>query len=95
MATSINGVFDPKSFLASVGEGRSISKLREGEVIFAQGDPAEAREMARATSSAPRQFRQGREAAAGSGKDQSVTLAEMIGTTRSRVRPAVLRWRFP
>ena len=42
MATSTNGSFDPKAFLASVGEGRSISKVREGEVIFAQGDPADA-----------------------------------------------------
>ena len=42
MATSTNGSFDPKAFLASVGEGRSISKFRGGEVIFAQGDPADA-----------------------------------------------------
>ena len=42
MATSSNGAFDPKAFLASVGEGRSISKPREGEVIFSQGDAADA-----------------------------------------------------
>jgi CRP/FNR family transcriptional regulator, cyclic AMP receptor protein len=42
MATSPNGAFDPKAFLASVGEGRSISKPREGEVIFSQGDAADA-----------------------------------------------------
>ena len=42
MATGTNGVFDPKAFLASVGEGRSISKSREGQVIFSQGDPADA-----------------------------------------------------
>ena len=42
MATSPNGDFDPKAFLASVGEGRSISKPREGEVIFSQGDAADA-----------------------------------------------------
>ena len=35
-------VFDPKAFLASVGEGRSISKPHEGELIFSQGDPADA-----------------------------------------------------
>ena len=42
MATSTSGSFDPKAFLASVGEGRSVSKVRGGEVIFAQGDPADA-----------------------------------------------------
>src|SRR5687767_5874765 len=42
MAASTNSVFDPRAFLASVGEGRSIRKFRGGEVIFAQGDPADA-----------------------------------------------------
>src|SRR5215207_80613 len=42
MATIPNGAFDPKAFLANVGEGRSITKSREGEVIFSQGDPADA-----------------------------------------------------
>ena len=42
MATSPNGDFDPKAFLASVGEGRSISKPQEGEAIFSQGDAADA-----------------------------------------------------
>jgi CRP/FNR family cyclic AMP-dependent transcriptional regulator len=42
MATSPNGDVDPKAFLASVGEGRSISKPQEGEVIFSQGDAADA-----------------------------------------------------
>jgi CRP/FNR family cyclic AMP-dependent transcriptional regulator len=36
------GLFDPKLFLASVGEGRRIGKFRPEEVIFAQGDPADA-----------------------------------------------------
>jgi CRP/FNR family cyclic AMP-dependent transcriptional regulator len=40
MATT-NG-FDPKAFLASVGEGRSILKRRVGQTIFSQGDPADA-----------------------------------------------------
>jgi len=34
--------FDPKSFLAKVGEGRSIGKYRKDEILFAQGDPADA-----------------------------------------------------
>jgi CRP/FNR family transcriptional regulator, cyclic AMP receptor protein len=42
MASSPNGVFDPKAFLASVGAGRSITTSRNGEVIFSQGDPADA-----------------------------------------------------
>ena len=34
--------FDPKSFLAKVGEGRSIDRYRKGQIVFSQGDPAEA-----------------------------------------------------
>ena len=30
--------FDPKTFLAKVGEGRSLGKFR---IVFAQGDPAD------------------------------------------------------
>ena len=42
MATSTNGEFDQKAFLASVGAGRSITEPRDGEIIFSQGDPADA-----------------------------------------------------
>jgi CRP/FNR family cyclic AMP-dependent transcriptional regulator len=34
--------FNPKTFLAKVGEGRSIAKVRKGAVVFAQGDAADA-----------------------------------------------------
>jgi CRP-like cAMP-binding protein len=34
--------FDPKAFLASVGEGRSILTRKVGQTIFSQGDPADA-----------------------------------------------------
>jgi CRP/FNR family transcriptional regulator, cyclic AMP receptor protein len=34
--------FDPKSFLAHVGEGRSITRFRKGQIVFSQGDPADA-----------------------------------------------------
>jgi CRP-like cAMP-binding protein len=34
--------FDSKSFLAKVGEGRTICKYREDDVAFSQGDPADA-----------------------------------------------------
>ena len=40
--TKINGDFNPKAFLASLGEGRSITTPSEGQVIFSQGDRADA-----------------------------------------------------
>ena len=42
MATKRKLRFDPKSFLAKVGEGRSISKYRKNQTVFSQGDLAEA-----------------------------------------------------
>jgi CRP/FNR family transcriptional regulator, cyclic AMP receptor protein len=35
-------VFDPKAFLANVGQGRSITNWNKGQVIFSQGEPANA-----------------------------------------------------
>jgi CRP-like cAMP-binding protein len=34
--------FTPNSFLAKVGEGRSIGKYRKEQIVFSQGDPADA-----------------------------------------------------
>ena len=34
--------FNPKSFLAKIGEGRSIGKYRKEQIVFSQGDPADA-----------------------------------------------------
>jgi CRP-like cAMP-binding protein len=34
--------FDPKAFLAKVGDGRRVVKHRRGEVVFSQGEAAEA-----------------------------------------------------
>ena len=34
--------FDPKSFLAMIGEGRSNARYRKEEVVFSQGDVADA-----------------------------------------------------
>ena len=34
-------VFDPKEFLAKVGEGKTILEFRKDEVVFAQGDVAD------------------------------------------------------
>jgi CRP-like cAMP-binding protein len=33
--------FNPKAFLAKVGEGRNIGKYRKSEIVFSQGDPAD------------------------------------------------------
>jgi CRP-like cAMP-binding protein len=42
LATNQKPPFDPKSFLAKVGEGRSISTYAKGEIVFNQGDAADA-----------------------------------------------------
>ena len=42
MATKLRPSFNPKSFLAKVGEGRSIGKYRKEQIVFSQGDPADA-----------------------------------------------------
>jgi CRP/FNR family cyclic AMP-dependent transcriptional regulator len=34
--------FDPKAFLAKVGDGKTITRYRKDQVIFAQGDAADA-----------------------------------------------------
>src|SRR5579863_736699 len=34
--------FDPKVFLAKIDIGRGVSKYRKGQIIFSQGDPADA-----------------------------------------------------
>jgi CRP/FNR family cyclic AMP-dependent transcriptional regulator len=42
MATNRPPSFDPQSFLAKVGEGRSIAAYSKDQIIFSQGDPADA-----------------------------------------------------
>jgi CRP/FNR family transcriptional regulator, cyclic AMP receptor protein len=42
MAIKRRPSFDPKSFLAKVGEGRSIGRYRNDQIVFSQGDPADA-----------------------------------------------------
>jgi CRP-like cAMP-binding protein len=42
MATKRRPSFDPKSFLARIGDGRSIGKYRKGQVVFSQGDAGDA-----------------------------------------------------
>ena len=35
-------LFDPKLFLARVGEGRTVAEYSKGQMVFSQGDPANA-----------------------------------------------------
>jgi CRP/FNR family cyclic AMP-dependent transcriptional regulator len=42
MTLKCQPIFNPKSFLAMVGEGRSIGEYRKGEIVSAQGDPTDA-----------------------------------------------------
>jgi len=42
MASNRRPSFDPISFLAKVGDGRSIGKHGKNEIVFSQGDPADA-----------------------------------------------------
>jgi CRP-like cAMP-binding protein len=37
-----NQPFDPKSFLARIGEGRGIAKYNKDQIVYSQGDPADA-----------------------------------------------------
>jgi CRP/FNR family cyclic AMP-dependent transcriptional regulator len=40
MADKTNQAFDPKEFLAQVGEGKTILEFRKDSIVFAQGDAA-------------------------------------------------------
>ena len=42
MATRRRPPFDPKSFVAKVGEGRSIDRFGKDQIVFSQGDSADA-----------------------------------------------------
>ena len=42
MAKKGRASFDPKTFLAKVGEGKTIAKYGTNQIIFAQGDVADA-----------------------------------------------------
>ena len=42
MAPKHKPPFSPKSFLAKVGEGRSIERYGKGQTVFSQGDPSDA-----------------------------------------------------
>ena len=38
----VKASFDPKTFLAKVGEGKTISKYRKDQIVFSQGQIADA-----------------------------------------------------
>ena len=40
MPENTHQAFDPKEFLAGVGEGKTIVDFRKDEIVFAQGDAA-------------------------------------------------------
>jgi CRP/FNR family cyclic AMP-dependent transcriptional regulator len=42
MSTKRRQAFDPRSFLAIVGEGHAIGKYQKAQVVFSQGDSADA-----------------------------------------------------
>jgi len=42
MTPKVKPVFDPKLFLSKVGKGRTIADYSKNQVIFSQGDPADA-----------------------------------------------------
>ena len=42
MAKKLQPPFDPAMFLASAVKGRSIAKYRKNQIIFSQGNPADA-----------------------------------------------------
>ena len=42
MAIKRRPSFNPKSFLARIGDGRSIGKYRKDQIVFSQGAPADA-----------------------------------------------------
>ena len=42
MAPKLTALFDPKLFLTKVGKGRTISEYRKSQVVFSQGDNADA-----------------------------------------------------
>ena len=42
MRKKAKAAFDPKTFLAKVGEGKTISKYRKDQIVFSQGAIADA-----------------------------------------------------
>ena len=50
MKKSLRAAFDPKIFLAKVGDGKTISKYKKDQIVFSQGDVADALWAARLPS---------------------------------------------
>jgi len=42
MTPKLKSLFDPKSFLTKVAEGRTIAEYSKDQMVFSQGDPADA-----------------------------------------------------
>src|SRR5260370_125816 len=69
--------FDPKVFLSKVNGGRAISDYRKDQIVYTQGEPAD--------SGFYIQFGKDGRPEPIIAKISQETLADMIGTTRSRV----------
>jgi CRP/FNR family cyclic AMP-dependent transcriptional regulator len=41
LKTAAHDDFDPQAFLAEVGEGKTVSRYHENQIVFSQGDPAD------------------------------------------------------
>jgi len=41
LKTAVHDDFDPQAFLAEVGEGKTVSRYHENQIVFSQGDPAD------------------------------------------------------
>jgi len=84
--------FDPKVFLSKINGGRTVSRYGKNQVVCALGDPADSLSTFRvARSRRPSSPSRGRKPCR-EGRPELIiakisqeTLAEMIGTTRSRV----------
>ena len=42
MSKQSKATFDPKKFLAIVGDGKTIAKYQKDQIVFSQGDVADA-----------------------------------------------------
>jgi hypothetical protein len=85
---SRKAAFDPKIFLAMVGDGKTISKYQKDQIVFSQGDVADAVfYIQKGKIKLTVVSEQGKEATAEPiiGNFSQETLAEMIGTTRPRM----------
>ena len=59
MRKKAKAAFDPKRFLARVGEGKTVSSYRRDQIVFSQGEIADAVFYPAGQGQAHRRFRAG------------------------------------